>query len=187
LKQFGTIKPSELIIKRKYLNAVFRPTTEENNEIGESLKTNGQLERIKINKKKWVLDGFTRTGWGKKYKWKNLQYELKEFDDPLEEFKYVIETNVKRRQLNRYKRGILLLSILEIEKQIAKKRQKELGRTHGKAPSVQIGTKGRATEIVAKKEPDISATTIFKISKINTEGTKSQKKKAEWGPGLAKI
>lgn len=78
---------------------------------------------------------------------------------------FVIQNVLARRHLNTFQRGRLLLDLLAIEKKKAKKRQEELGRTHGK-PSVQSETKGRATQIVADKDKTLSAMTLFKIEKI---------------------
>ena len=90
-------------INDKYFKAIPRPTEDECNALDMKLIERGQMEPIIVNKDMVILDGHTRfdllTQRGKKVK-----YVIKEFDNKKDEWNYVVESNVMRRQLNKFQR-----------------------------------------------------------------------------------
>lgn len=88
----------------KYLNALPRSTKDELHALDLKLIQRGQQVPIEVRKSDMgILDGYTRHDLlgqrGVKVK-----YIFKEFASEDEEFEYVVETNVMRRQLNIYQR-----------------------------------------------------------------------------------
>lgn len=93
----------DFVVHPQYYRAVPRPTYEENSALDMKLIQKGQLEPIKVNRKMWILDGYTRhelLG----QRGKKIKYLFMDFDTPEEELEYVVETNVMRRQLNKFQR-----------------------------------------------------------------------------------
>ncbi len=66
----------------------------------------GLIVPIIVNKHGIVLDGHNRFRACKELGIP-LQYQIKEFDDPLEEKKFVIEANLNRRHLNEFQKAEL--------------------------------------------------------------------------------
>lgn len=96
-----SLEPTRIYIDPEYLALVPRPSQEQRDALKESLKTQGQLEPITVNKDGKVLDGHTRF---------DLCAELqiipktivKEFATVDEERIYVITTNLARRHLSEF-------------------------------------------------------------------------------------
>jgi len=87
-----------------------------------SIKNDGLHYPIVVNKEDVILDGHHR------YRACNElgikpKFEVKEFPNALLEKKFVIESNLRRRHLNKFQRAKLVLPLLEIEKELAKERQ----------------------------------------------------------------
>jgi N6-adenosine-specific RNA methylase IME4 len=124
---------------------------EEYEALKKSIEANGLYMRIVVNSSGTILDGHHRFQACTELGIEPV-FEVKDFPDPLLERKFVIETNLKRRQLTAFQRIELSIPLLEIERQLAEKRMKagkELPDT-----LVPIGTRvenGKATEIVAAK------------------------------------
>lgn len=99
----------------RYFEAMPRPNEVEEKALDMKLIQRGQLEPIKVNKKMWILDGYTR--WellgqrGKK-----IKFIIMEFESDQEEFEYVIECNVMRRQLNHFQKLEALYTLYKREK-----------------------------------------------------------------------
>src|SRR5688572_11354349 len=130
----------------------------------------GQLSPILVNQDGIVLDGHHRFRICQ-----NLglepQYKVMLFKDRVEERIFVTKSNLsgKGRHLNKFRRTELALKLMPDLKEIAKKRQEELGRTHGKGkdkdPLVRNQTKGRVDEEIAKMA-NVSRDTVKKVEKI---------------------
>ena len=58
---------------------------------------------------------------------------IKKFNDPLEEKRFIIESNLMRRQLTKFQRIEAALPLIEIERELAEKRKK-LGNPYLKDP-----------------------------------------------------
>jgi len=87
----------------RYINALPRSTYDESHALDLKLIQRGQQIPIIVNRKMWILDGYTRHDLlgqrGKK-----IKYVFMDFLSEDEEYEYVVETNVMRRQLNMFQR-----------------------------------------------------------------------------------
>lgn len=97
---------------------------EEFEALRESIRSQGQHYRIIVNSEGFILDGHHR--------FKACQqlcitpaWDVKDFPSKLLEKKFVIEINLRRRQLNKFQRAKLLIPLLEIEKELTKQKQGE--------------------------------------------------------------
>lgn len=111
----------------------------------QSIKEDGQLEPIVVSKDGRILDGHTRLRICQELN-KTPLFEIKNFPNKLEEKKFVITINLRRRQLNDFQKIEVSQLLLDTEKQLAKHR-------HGRK-SLPIGSnfneKGEAVERVAR-------------------------------------
>jgi hypothetical protein len=87
----------------KYESAVPRPKKEEYDSLSESIRLRGQQVPIVCNSEGVVLDGHTRFEICNDYGITPL-YEIKDFATKEEEFQYVIEANLNRRQLTTWQK-----------------------------------------------------------------------------------
>ena len=113
--------PNSLKVNPEYEALLPRLSHEDFEALKESIKTEGQYYAIIVDSKNEILDGHHRlracTELGL-----TPRIEVKDFPDALLEKKFVIESNLKRRHLNRFQRAKLVLPLLEIEKELAKQR-----------------------------------------------------------------
>lgn len=93
----------KFILVPKYKDAVQRPTSAEQSSLDQKLIQRGQQEPIKVNRKMWVLDGYTRHEL-LEARGVPIKYEFRDFPNEEAEFEYVVETNIMRRQLNDFQR-----------------------------------------------------------------------------------
>jgi hypothetical protein len=98
-----SIKTFEFTILKKYAEALPELSTEENKALAESIRLQGLQIPITLNKNGVIIDGHHR------YqicvdRGIPIKYITKEFDSEDEEFQFVIETNLNRRQLNAYQK-----------------------------------------------------------------------------------
>lgn len=112
-------KKISLSIKQEYFDAVPRPTDEEYKAIEESIRFTGQNDPIVCNALGIILDGHTRFEICGNL---NLipKYRKIGFETEIEEFRYVVESNVNRRQLNAFQKVETFRFLLEILKKRAK-------------------------------------------------------------------
>jgi len=117
-----------------------------------SIQDEGQHYPIILNQDGVVLDGHHRLRVCLELGIQ-LKFETKRFNNPLLEKKFVIESNLRRRQLTSFQRVEMAVPLLEIEKELAKERQIKLGRARGKDPLVPFGTEGmgKAVDLVSEK------------------------------------
>lgn len=154
-----------LKVKEKYEGIVPQPDEKQDKIFDESIKINGIREPLKINKDQIILDGHRRYRKAQKYKIDNIPVIFETFNSDLEEYAYVIEANLERRNLNDAQRVKLAIPLREIEKELAKQRQ-------GKKTSSSIEPKGPSRDIVAKKT-GVSSTKIYKVEKVLESGSKT--------------
>jgi len=91
------------------------------NSLKQSIKEEGLHIPVIVNKQGIVLEGHHRFRACKELHIP-LQFHIKEFKDSLEEKGFVIEVNLRRRQLNGFQRVELGYSLEDIEKERAKRR-----------------------------------------------------------------
>lgn len=112
-----------IIIKEDYEKLVPPMSQKEYQILKQSIKEQGKnMIPVIINQDDVLLDGHYRlkacTELGIKF-----EYQVRNFTDPLEEEKYVIETNVIRRQQNEFQRVESGFALEETEKKKARQRQ----------------------------------------------------------------
>ncbi len=115
-------------------------------------------------------------------------FEVRHFEDKLIEKKFVIEANLRRRHLNNFQLVELAVPLLEIEKQLAKKRKADGGK-FGRDLQLGIASddakpmpffQGKATEVVAKKV-GLSTRTFERGKKILEKANEEDKQKLREG------
>lgn len=93
----------KFIIIQKYKDAIQRPNYDENRALDMKMIQRGQQEPIKVNRRMWILDGYERHDLlGQRGI--PIKYEFRDFPTEEDEYDYVVETNVMRRQLNNFQR-----------------------------------------------------------------------------------
>jgi ParB-like chromosome segregation protein Spo0J len=174
-----------LRVNPEYEKLLPKMSDEEFAELKASIKTEGQLYPIVANEDLQVLDGHHR------YRacvelGIEPDFEVRKFEDKLLEKKFVIEANLRRRHLNNFQLVELGMPLLEIEKELAKKRQAAGGK---KGRNIQLGLapddakpvfKSKATAAVAKKA-GISTRTFERGKKILEKASEEDKQKLREG------
>lgn len=185
-------EPMSLTLNPEYDKLLPRMSEEEFAELKESIRKEGQHYPIIANEDLEVLDGHHRyracTELGIE-----PDFEVRKFDDKLLEKKFVIEANLRRRHLNNFQLVELAVPLLEIEKALAKQRQKQGGKN---GRNIQLGLapedaepidKAKATEKVAKKA-GLSTRTFERGKKIIEKATEEDKQKLREGKtSIAKV
>ena len=93
-------------------------SAEEYESFKEDIKENGLLVPIIVNQEGVILDGHHRYRACKELGIE-CRYEIKRFNDRLEEKDHVIGVNVARRNLSEYNEGVLILKRKPIRSEIA--------------------------------------------------------------------
>lgn len=181
-----------LRLNLEYEKLLPKMTEEEYAELKASIESEGQHYPIIANEDLEVLDGHHR------FRACNElgiepDFEIRKFDDKLLEKKFVIESNLRRRHLNNFQLVELAVSLLEIEKALAKKRQVKGGKD---GRNLQLGlasddTKpelnAKASEVVAKKV-GLSTRTLERGKKIIEKANEEEKQKLREGKtSIAKV
>jgi ParB-like chromosome segregation protein Spo0J len=161
-------------------------SSEDFEELKKSIKNEGQHYPIIANEDLEILDGHHRFRACIELDIEP-DFEVRKFEDKLIEKKFVIESNLRRRHLTSFQLVELGVPLLEIEKQLAKKRQIEGGK---KGRNKQLGLvssdsnlstkKGKATAIIAKKI-GLSTRTFERGKKIIEKATEEEKQKLREG------
>jgi hypothetical protein len=174
--------------RKEYLNLLPRISETEFQSLKQSIASEGLIVPVIVNKDGIVLDGHNRFRACKELGIP-LQYQIKEFDGPLEEKKFVIEVNVNRRHLNEFQKAELGYLLEGIEGERAKKRQEESQFKPGHPRVGGRGSKGSLwsssredrhkpaspiSHIIAKKI-GISHATYERSKKIIIKGSDDQK------------
>lgn len=165
---------------------------EEFAELKNSIQEEGQHYPIVANEDLEVLDGHHRFRACSELGIEP-DFEIRHFEDKMLEKKFVIEANLRRRHLNNFQLVELAVPLLEIEKVLAKKRQK-IGGKNGR--DIQLGLapddaepklKSKATEAVAKKV-GVSTRTFERGKKILEKASEEEKQKLREGKtSIAKV
>lgn len=175
----------EVKIREDYKVLVPSLSESEYEQLKESIRTNGLYTPIIVNPDGEILDGHNR--------FKICQelgiapkIEVKAFDTPEQEGIFVIEANLKRRQLNEPQRIKLVHEKLEpLEKELARKRQLA-GLNKGPLAS-SISNEINGTEEAQQEEnngstidkmaeaSDTSSTTYYRTTTVLDKGTEEVK------------
>ena len=133
---FSTIK-----INLEYSKLVSPLSNQEYEMLKDSIKKDGLHYPIVVNSKGEILDGHHRYKICKELDIP-IKSEIKHFDDPIEEKRFVIDINLKRRQLNDFQKAELAYKLEDIYKEQARLRQlSKLKNVKDKLPSsVSLGS-----------------------------------------------
>jgi len=160
-------------VNPEYEKLVFPMSSDEYNTLKESIRqSDGLWIPIICNVEGIILDGHHRFRACVELKIKPKAV-VKEFENKLLEKKFVIECNLKRRQLNDFQRAELGMTLLEIEHELAQQRQIDAGDNKPLAPN---DAKGKTTQIIAK-QIGMSGTTFERAKKIIEKAPEEIKKK----------
>ncbi len=129
--------------------------------IRDSIRDNGQYNKITLNEKGVILDGH------KRYKaCKELdiipQVEIKSFDTPEQELEFVIECNLARTHYTTYERVVLCEKLLPVIKKQAEQRQKLGKKLTFTQDYVKVNAHQYATDSLLAIKAGISASTYRK-------------------------
>ena len=162
-----------LSVSSEYDKLVPALSSEEYHSLKESIKENGLWIPILCNAEGVILDGHHRFRVCIELEIKT-KFAVREFDNKLLEKKFVIECNLKRRQLNDFQKSELGMLLLEIEQEIAKIRRIEHSKTNEPLSSNELG--GQSRDIVAK-HIGVSGTTFERAKKIIEKAPEEVKKR----------
>ena len=118
----------KLIIDPIYQSLVPTVSEEEYKSIKQSIKDNGLWFPIIVNEKGVILDGHTRYEICQELGI-TLKHAERVFENDWLEKKFVIESNLRRRQLNDYQKSELGIPLERINAEIAKSKMSEGGKT----------------------------------------------------------
>ena len=164
-----------LTVDPVYQNLVHAVTPEEYESMKESIKKNGLWLPIIVNEKGIILDGHTR------YKiCKELGIPLKhaerKFENEWVEKKFVIESNLRRRQLNDFQKSELGIPLQRINQEISKLKMSEGGKT-----KVQSNDKPFHAGVETAKEIGVPSSTFERAKKIINTAPEDLKQKLRDG------
>jgi len=169
----------KLNINPEYQKLLPRISQEEWDTLKSSIKTDGLLYPIVVNQENIILDGHNRflicNELGVPF-----QTVVREFIDKLEEKRFVIEVNLKRRHLNDFQKAELGMVLLEVEAELARQRKIGTLMEGEKLPLAPIDAIGKAAEVVAKKI-GLSGRTFERAKKIIEIAPEQIKKKVREG------
>ncbi len=168
-------------INNEYTNLLSPLTKEEYVSLKSSIQKNGLYKPIIVNRNGKILDGYHRF---KACKELGIEpkYDVKYFEDPLLEKRFVIEANLLRRQLNDFQKAELVYPLEEIERELAKQRQLSHLKRGNKFPSSsnELNGKGQARDIVAKKA-GLKSTTYYRAKTIIDKAPEKVKERVRKG------
>lgn len=184
-----SLKFEDVKINKKYEKLVPPLLKEEFIQLKSSIQINGLYLPIIINEENIVLDGHHRF---KICKDLNIlpKFKLKKFENKLLEKKFVIESNLHRRHLKDYQKGLLAKELLKIEQEEAKVKQKEAGKefgeNHPKSLPIELGKlsdrhDNESMSKTAKKVGLKSGEQLRRILKIENEAPEELKEKVRKG------
>lgn len=183
---YQTLKASEIKTSPKYIKEIPRQTQEERKTMLESITQRGIDKPLEISNLTGILvDGFERFTVGKLANFDEFQIVYKDFESELDEFQYVVNNTRCRRNLTSWWVGKLNHLDVELQKKLAKQRQKT-GKKIPESNEVQKETlsqicnevKGRSVEL-ATKNKNISPRTQSSVEKILKSNDKELIKKLD--------
>jgi len=164
-----------LSINTEYENLVPKLPQTEYELLKKSIKENGLWMPILVNLDGEILDGHHRFQICLELEMPT-KHAIREFENKLLEKKFVIECNLKRRQLNDFQIGELGMTLLQIEQELAKQRQG----TRTDLTSASNEAKGKAVEKAAQ-QIGMSRGTFERVKKIIESAPEEVKQKLRDG------
>ncbi len=166
-----------LSINSQYENLVPKLPSSEYELLKKSIKENGLWMPILVNPDGIILDGHHRFQACIELEIPT-KHAVREFENKLLEKKFVIECNLKRRQLNDFQIAELGMTLLEIEQELAGKRKLEHSQSN--EPIAANEAKGKAVEKAAK-QIGMSRGTFERAKKIIEDAPEEVKQKLRDG------
>lgn len=161
------LKP-EIKVNQEYTSLVPQLSAEEYESLKQSIKENGLYVPIIVNQDGVILDGHHRYKICQELGIKEPKTIVQEFKEKLDEQLFVIDCNLKRRQLNNFQRTELALKSKSILTEIAKKNMSLGGKSKGEGKGSKclepLDEKGVAEEI--GKIAGVSHETVRKADKL---------------------
>ena len=147
----STIKVGKLKVNEEYRKLLPPLPPAEYGALENSIRENGLYVPLVVNPEGVVLDGNHRYKACMELKIEP-KYEVRKFDNPLEEKKFVIESNLTRRHLNTFQRIEVALPLIEIERELAKNRKLSTLKKGNELPDTQnFGERGESLKIIADR------------------------------------
>lgn len=109
----------QFVINESYYKALPRSNKYILEALGQKLIQKGQQEPIVVNEKMVILDGYTRHALLDQRGVK-IKFTIRRFDTPDEEFEYVIESNIMRRQLTDFAKAETVYDMYMEKKKLGK-------------------------------------------------------------------
>ena len=171
-------------INPEYASLVPELLPEEYESLKQSIKENGLYVPLIVNQDGIVLDGHHRFKACQELGIQNPNTVTKEFKDKLDEQLFVIDCNLKRRQLNNFQRIELALKSKSILAEIAKNHEKA-GVKLDPSQDLVMGRQGVSGEI--GKLAGVSHETARKVEKILASESITDKVKQDLRLGKVSI
>ena len=171
-------------INPEYASLVPELSPEEYELLKQSIKENGLYVPLIVNQDGIVLDGHHRFKACQELGIRNPNTVTKEFKDKLDEQLFVIDCNLKRRQLNNFQRIELALKSKSILAEIAKNHEKA-GVKLDPSQDLVMGRQGVSGEI--GKLAGVSHETVRKVEKILASESITDKVKQDLRLGKVSI
>jgi ParB-like chromosome segregation protein Spo0J len=171
-------------INPEYASLVPELSPEEYESLKQSIKENGLYVPLIVNQDGIVLDGHHRFKACQELGIQNPNTVTKEFKDKLDEQLFVIDCNLKRRQLNNFQRTELALKSKSILTEIAKNHEKA-GVKLDPSQDLVMGRQGVSGEI--GKLAEVSHETVRKVEKILVSESITDKVKQDLRLGKVSI
>ena len=163
---------SKLTIDEDILSLVPRPTKSERRTLKFSIAEDGQQMPIICNSKFIILDGHTRAEICEELHIKP-KFSIKKFENSYDERKFIIISNLARRQLSKFQKIELAWEIYEVEKQKANQRMYGHGGWGFDTPNPKDPEKlGSAAQIFAKYM-DVGRNTVVSIAYLKKHADQS--------------
>lgn len=164
---------THLIVDEEYFDLVPRPTKEDRHSLKQSILADGQQVPIVVNTQRIILDGHTRFELCNELHLKP-KFIIKKFANKHEEKKFVIMSNLARRNLNKFQKIEMCWDIYENERKRAWERISSQGGPNETGISRRYGLEreGKAAEIFGKYM-DSGHTTIHQVQWLRENGNQS--------------
>ncbi len=186
------VKLVELSINPELFAMVPEPTREDFTALKKSIETSGQHKPITVwndpySGKTFIIDGHSRYEACKQLKVEPI-IEYKNFESWSDAMRYAVQVNSKRRHLTQIQKVDLAIREIEIERQLAKERQKSTVPHKGQKGFQKIVPNGMHTgntcDIVSKKT-GISTRTVARLKRIIDDGSEELKQDVASGKKTA--
>jgi len=127
-------------INPKYYDAIQRPTYDEERALNESIIVNGQLIPIVANSNMVVLDGHSRFNTLNNLG-KTIKYIIQDFSNEEDEHRFVVESNIMRRNLNPFQKIEAMYHFIKKEREKKRMSVKSVNSIYAILTAIKAGKK----------------------------------------------